>query len=136
MRTAFVNGRILLAEGWREDLLVLVEDGRVSALVPGGGADGSRLGARTVDLEGDALVPGFIDVQVNGGGGVLFNDAPTPEGAAAIAQAHGRLGVTGVTPTLISGDLGLIDRAMRAVEAAMTAGAPGVLGRSHDRLAL
>ncbi len=48
------------------------------------------------------LVPGFIDIQVNGGGDVLFNDAPTPETIHAIAKAHRRFGTTALLPTLIS----------------------------------
>ena len=48
------------------------------------------------------LAPGFIDVQVNGGGDVLFNDEPTAEGIAAIAAAHRRFGTTALLPTLIS----------------------------------
>jgi N-acetylglucosamine-6-phosphate deacetylase len=125
MRTAFLNGPILLETGWREDLALLVEKGRVAALLPEASlpADAVR-----IDLEGESLVPGLIDVQVNGGGGTLFNDAPTVEGIAAIAAAHRRLGTAGLLPTLISGDLALIDRAMRAVEAAIEQGVPGVLG--------
>src|SRR6059058_4163378 len=48
------------------------------------------------------LAPGFIDVQVNGGGDVLFNEQPTPEGIAKIAAAHRRFGTTGLLPTLIT----------------------------------
>src|SRR6185436_11024038 len=48
------------------------------------------------------LTAGFIDTQVNGGGDVLFNDDPTPEGIAAIAAAHRRFGTTGLLPTLIT----------------------------------
>ena len=77
--------------------------------------------------EGIWLAPGFIDVQVNGGGDVLFNDAPTPAGISAIVAAHRRFGTTGLLPTLIS------DTApkMRAASAAVSAAAkvcPGVLG--------
>ena len=51
---------------------------------------------------GAFVAPGFIDLQVNGGGGVLLNDQPTPEGIRAIAVAHRRLGTTAIVPTLIS----------------------------------
>jgi N-acetylglucosamine-6-phosphate deacetylase len=73
------------------------------------------------------LVPGFIDVQVNGGGDVLFNDTPTPEAIAAIAAAHRRFGTTGLLPTLISDS----SEKMRAASAAVAAASrdlPGVLG--------
>jgi len=48
------------------------------------------------------LAPGFIDLQVNGGGGVLLNDQPTAEGMRAIAQAHRQFGTTACLPTLIT----------------------------------
>src|SRR5271155_3477178 len=51
--------------------------------------------------EGAWLAPGFVDVQVNGGGDVLFNDEPTPDGIAAIVAAHRQFGTTALVPTLI-----------------------------------
>jgi N-acetylglucosamine-6-phosphate deacetylase len=76
---------------------------------------------------GSWLTPGFIDVQVNGGGDVLFNDSPTPEGIAAIAAAHRRFGTTGLLPTLISDTPEKMRLAGEAVTAAMRI-CPGVLG--------
>jgi N-acetylglucosamine-6-phosphate deacetylase len=67
-------------------------------------------------------------VQVNGGGGVLFNDDPNPESIRAIGAAHRRFGTTGFLPTLISDDLGTIGRAIDAVQSALDAGMAGVLG--------
>lgn len=81
-----------------------------------------------VHLPGDAwLAPGFIDVQVNGGGDVLFNDEPTEEGIAAIAAAHRRFGTTGLLPTLISDTYDKMRQALAAARAA-AASNPGVLG--------
>src|SRR5262249_31341759 len=78
---------------------------------------------------GDAawLAPGFIDTQVNGGGDVLLNDAPTPEAMSAIAAAHRQFGTTSLLPTLISDTP---DKMQRALAASGTAVAhdPGVLG--------
>ena len=124
MRTVLINGRVLTGDVLREDVAVVLDGDRIADVVP---ADAAPDGAR-VDLDGGTLLPGFIDTQVNGGGGVLFNDEPTVEGIAAIAAAHRRFGATGFLPTLISDDLDVIDRAMRAVEAAMEQGVPGVLG--------
>jgi N-acetylglucosamine-6-phosphate deacetylase len=76
---------------------------------------------------GTWLAPGFIDVQVNGGGDVLFNDSPTPDGILAIAAAHRRYGTTGLLPTLISDTPEKMQRASEAIAAAMRA-CPGVLG--------
>ncbi len=84
--------------------------------------------SRTVRLDGGVLAPGFIDLQVNGGGGMLFNDAPTAEAAARIAAAHRRFGTTSLLATLISDDATTTEAAIGAVEAALAAGAPGVLG--------
>ncbi len=82
----------------------------------------------TVRLGGGWLLPGFIDTQVNGGGDVLFNDVPTVEGIRTIAAAHRRFGTTGMLPTLISDDLLAVEAAIDAVEAAIAAGVPGILG--------
>jgi N-acetylglucosamine-6-phosphate deacetylase len=121
---AIFPDRVLVDGAWLEGHAVLVEDGRITAITA---ADGLPVDVG-VDRVAGSLVPGFIDTQVNGGGGVLFNDAPTVEGIAAIAAAHRRFGTTGLLPTLISDDLSVIRRAVEAVDAAIDAGVPGVLG--------
>ncbi|MCR6663890.1 MAG: N-acetylglucosamine-6-phosphate deacetylase [Luteimonas sp.] len=126
MSTALVNGRVLLDDGFRDDLVVLVEDGRIVDVLDGG--DRRAHAATRVDLEGGYLVPGFIDVQVNGGGGVLFNNTPTVDGIAAIARAHRRFGVTGLLPTLISDRIEVMRAAVAAASEAIAQHAPGVLG--------
>jgi N-acetylglucosamine-6-phosphate deacetylase len=123
--TAFLNGRVLRDSGFETGKAVLVEGGRITAIVPGVDVPAQ---ARRIDLDGAILVPGFIDVQVNGGGGALFNDAPTVETIATIGAAHRRFGTTGFLPTLISDDLSVMREAVRAVDAAIAAGVPGVLG--------
>lgn len=125
MLAALVNGRVLTDAGVVDGRAVLIENGVVGGIVETGAipADAARH-----DLAGGLLVPGYIDTQVNGGGGVLFNDSPTPEAIAAIGAAHRRFGTTGFLPTLISDDLSVVDRAMRATEAAIEQGVPGVLG--------
>ncbi len=84
--------------------------------------------AGRVDLAGGFLLSGFIDCQVNGGGGILLNDHPTVDGISAIAAAHRRFGTTGMLPTLISDDLSTVARTIVAVDAAIVAGVPGILG--------
>jgi N-acetylglucosamine-6-phosphate deacetylase len=74
------------------------------------------------------LAPGFIDVQVNGGGDVLFNDNPTREGIAAIVAAHRRFGTTALLPTLITDTAEKMRAAAAAAVHAMTTAEPGVLG--------
>jgi N-acetylglucosamine-6-phosphate deacetylase len=126
MRTALVNGRILAGEGVVSGRTLLLSGSRIEALADPG--DPRCREAAIVDIEGQLLVPGFIDVQVNGGGGVLFNDDPSPESIQAIGAAHRRFGTTGFMPTLISDDLETIGRAIDAVQSALDAGMPGVLG--------
>jgi len=125
MVTALVNGRVLRAGALRDGEAVLLDGDRIAAIVPAGDvpADVARH-----DLGGAMLLPGFIDTQVNGGGGVLFNDSTSVEGIAAIGAAHRRYGTTGFLPTLISDDLDVIRHAVAAVDAAIEQGVPGVLG--------
>ena len=126
MRTALMNGRLLTEEGLVSGRTLLISGARIEALVDP--TDSRCSGVAIVDLEGQLLLPGFIDVQVNGGGGVLFNDDPTLESIRAIGAAHRRFGTTGFLPTLISDDLDTIGRAITAVQSAVHAGLPGVLG--------
>ena len=122
---ALVNGRILLDGGLARGRALLVADGRIQGVV-----DDGRLpqDARRIDLEGGLLAPGFIDLQVNGGGGVLLNDAPEPATIARIGEAHRRYGTTGFLPTLITTDRATMARAIDAVRRAIDGGMPGVLG--------
>ena len=125
-RRALVNARVLLDEGFVEGRAVIVEGDRIAAVVPEG--DARARSAERHDLAGAMLVPGFLDTQVNGGGGVLFNDAPTVETLRTIGQAHRRFGTTGLMPTLISDDLSVIAEAIEAVRAALEQKVPGIVG--------
>jgi N-acetylglucosamine-6-phosphate deacetylase len=126
VRTALVNGRILAGERIVSGQTVLLSEGRIEGVVLAG--DPRCRDAVTVDLEGQILLPGFIDVQVNGGGGVLFNDDPSLESIRAIGAAHRRFGTTGFLPTLISDDLDTIGQAIAAVQASLDARLPGPIG--------
>jgi N-acetylglucosamine-6-phosphate deacetylase len=126
MPLALVNGRVLQGDSLLEGHTVLIEAARISAVVPD--ADARCRGAARYDLGGGLLLPGFIDSQVNGGGGVLFNDSPSVEAIRTIGAAHRRFGTTGFLPTLISDDLEVVARAIAAVRAALAAAVPGVLG--------
>jgi N-acetylglucosamine-6-phosphate deacetylase len=126
MSLALINGRVLRADRFVRGQCVLIEHGRILAVAP---PDDARCrAAERYDLGGGLLLPGFIDLQVNGGGGVLFNDAPSVESIRAIGAAHRRFGTTAFLPTLISADLDIVARAITAVRGAIAAGVPGVLG--------
>lgn len=126
MTTAFTNARVLTGDGFWDDVAVLVDKGVVSAIVDANDARVQDADVR--DLGGDYLLPGFIDCQVNGGGDVLFNDAPTVETIRRIGAAHRTFGTTGFLPTLISDDTDVMRAAIAAVDAAIAEGVPGVLG--------
>ncbi len=121
----FSNGHIVTPAAVLTDATMVVEDGRIVSLDAAPVADTV---AETIDLDGGWIMPGFVDTQVNGGGGVLFNDATTVEGIAAIGAAHARYGTTAFMVTLISDTPDVIARALDAVDAAIDAGVPGVVG--------
>ena len=125
MATALVNGRVLLDGRLESGKAVLIERDRIAAVVAESDAPAR---AERYDLAGGLLVPGFIDTQVNGGGGALFNDAPTAETIRTIGRAHRAFGTTGFLPTLISDDLSVIRSGIEAVASAIAEGVPGVLG--------
>ncbi|MCW3848033.1 N-acetylglucosamine-6-phosphate deacetylase [Sphingomonas sp. LB-2] len=122
MRLRVANGGIVAGRAVLPAATIHVEDGRIADIAP----DAS--GAPDIDLGGGWLVPGFIDTQVNGGGGVLFNDSITVEAIAAIGAAHARFGTTAFLPTLISDSPERIAAALDAADAAIAAGVPGVVG--------
>lgn len=124
MTEALVNGRVLIGRTFVTGQAVIIDDGRIQSVQ---NAD-TPIEATVLDLQGHILVPGFIDVQVNGGGDRLFNDDPGIDTIAAIGRAHRQFGTTGFLPTLISDDTGKIAAALDAARSAIAAGVPGVLG--------
>ena len=107
------------------DRAVVVDGSRIAALVP---RRDVPAGVPVAALpEGLWLAPGFIDTQVNGGGGALFNDTPTPDAVATIVRAHRKFGTTALLPTLITDVPETTAKAIRAVDEA-AASMPGVIG--------
>ncbi len=124
MRFAIAGARIFDGETMLDGHAVVIEAGRIAAIVPA-----ERLGA---DLEirhvEGLLAPGFIDAQVNGGGGVLFNDERSVEGIRAIGAAHRRFGTTGFLPTFVTDTRERMAEAVDAAREALQARVPGLLG--------
>lgn len=104
---------------------LLVEHGRVAGIVPVPDIPGDYAATR---LGKGILAPGFVDLQVNGGGGVMLNDAPTVDTMSTIAAAHARLGTTALLPTLITDTPDQTRAAIEAAVAAIAAGMPGIAG--------
>ena len=125
-RLALLNGRVLTDRGFEAGLAVLIEDGRIALVTTP--QDALKQATQSHDLQGALLLPGFIDCQVNGGGGVLFNNAPDVDALRRIGAAHRRFGTTGFLPTLISDDVDVMEKAIAATRQAISEKVPGVLG--------
>jgi len=115
-KIAFINGRIFDGETFRQNEALLVDDELISAFtspheIP---SDYS-----IVDLKNDMLSAGFIDLQVNGGGGVLFNNTPNEAGLKSITQAHLKYGTTSLMPTVISDTTDKVNDCVNAVRNAI-----------------
>jgi N-acetylglucosamine-6-phosphate deacetylase len=104
---------------------VVVDGARIVRVLPQ--AETAAVPITTTLPEGLWLAPGFVDLQVNGGGDALFNDAPTVATIATIAAAHRKFGTTGFLVTLITDAAEKTAAAMAAVQAAMDT-EPALLG--------
>ena len=123
--TAFTGARIFDGDLWHQGAALLVEAGRIAAIV----ADPDvPTGAILTSLDGARIVPGFVDLQVNGGGGVLLNEQPDVDGIRTICTAHARFGTTALLPTLITDTPEVTARAIVAGIAAKAENVPGFLG--------
>lgn len=107
-------------EGINENISVRIEGGRIAEVIEGAPPDALKLDG--------LLAPGFLDIQVNGGGGVLFNDEPSVKALKTISAAHARFGVTGFMATFISDERDRMAQAIEAVAQAMAEGVPGLMG--------
>ena len=122
---AVSGARIFDGHDWHDDAALLIEFGHVAGIVRAGDIPART---QTVPLEGGCIVPGFIDLQVNGGGGVLLNNAPTLDSIRTICAAHARFGTTALLPTLITDSVAVNVAAIAAGKAAAEQGVPGFIG--------
>lgn len=124
-RKKITGARIFDGIDCHDGAALLIESGHVKAIVP---ASAAPVEAETIDARGLLLVPGFIDLQVNGGGGVLLNDEPTLDGIRQICSAHARFGTTALLPTLITDRREVRAAAIKSGIEAKAAAVPGFLG--------
>lgn len=122
---ALIGARIFDGHGWHDDKALVIDAGKVSAIVPLADVPAS---ATRIDASGQIIAPGFIDCQVNGGGGVLLNDNPSADHIAQICSAHARFGTTALLPTLITDTRDVTRAAIAAGHAAKAAQVPGFIG--------
>src|SRR6202790_4820835 len=125
-RLAVAADRIFDGYRWHNDAVILIDRGVVQGIAPRGQSMDDW--PTEVMPPGTVLAPGFIDLQVNGGGGLLLNDDPTPRAMRAIARAHRRYGTTSCLPTLISDTRAKTTAAIAAAKS--VAGTEGIRG-SH-----
>lgn len=122
---ALTGARIFDGAGWRDDAALVVSSGLVEAIVERRAIPAD---AETVDLGGGVLAPGFVDLQVNGGGGVMLNDHPDLASIETICQAHAPFGTTALLPTLITDTPEITAAAIAAGAEAVRRKVPGFLG--------
>jgi N-acetylglucosamine-6-phosphate deacetylase len=125
MAFALAGAKVFDGEKLHDGLAVVVVGNRIADVVPAGQL------AETIErriLRGGILAPGFIDVQVNGGGGALLNGHPSLETVRRIAGSHRAFGTTGMLPTVITDAPHVLAEAISAVRAALAAKVPGVAG--------
>ncbi len=120
----FTGARLFDGKRFFDDHALVVEGASIQALVP---LRDCPRGGDEIDLGGGILAPGFVDWQINGGGGALFNAEPTIDGIARIAAAHRREGVTGFLPTVVTDDPEVLAAALSAARVAHVR-VPGALG--------
>jgi len=98
-RYAITGARIFDGVSWHDEAALIVSGDSVEAIVP---ARDLEAGLTRVDVGGGLLAPGFVDLQVNGGGGLMINDRPHVDTIRTICAAHAPFGTTALLVTLIT----------------------------------
>jgi len=115
----FNYDRLFNGETWLHNGHIVISDGQITHLAKG------KLATADAHLEGE-VIPGLIDVQVNGGGGVLLNHSPSVAGLQKMYQAHAQFGTSAMLPTLITDDIEVIEQTAQAISQARELA--GILG--------
>lgn len=102
-----------------------VADGQTLTIIDNAALPSS---ADVIHLDGGVLTPGFVELQANGGGGVLFNDHPTLEGIQTILKAHRQFGTVAMLPTFITDTPDRLAQAMQAIREGIAQGVKGLIG--------
>ena len=123
--SALAAERIFDGEQFHTHSALVWDENKIVGIVP---VDNLSSDINCIDLGHCTIAPGFIDLQVNGGGGVMFNQSPTPEGIHTIIQAHRRHGSAYCLPTLISDTMETMADALSAVQQALEDKQSGILG--------
>ena len=122
---AFVGATVFDGCEFHVDCALLTLNGRVLGIFP---ETDSREAEFVTELAGGFVVPGFVDLQVNGGGGIMFNDDPCVATLELLAKTHAGLGATSILPTLVTDSRETTSAAIEAALAATETGVTGILG--------
>ncbi|TPW32468.1 N-acetylglucosamine-6-phosphate deacetylase [Martelella alba] len=125
MTTIVTGARIFDGAETHEGKVLVIEDGKIADLIASADAPAAD---KVVAADGQLIVPGFVDLQVNGGGGVLLNNDPSVKGLSTICAAHAQFGTTALLPTLITDGPDVVHAAVLAGADATAQGVPGFLG--------
>jgi N-acetylglucosamine-6-phosphate deacetylase len=125
MKKALVGARIFTGEEFLDDYALVIAGEKIEALVPRAQLDSSIPQAI---LTGGVLAPGFIDLQVNGGGGAFFTNDTSVDAIQTMLDGHRPTGTTSLMPTLVSDTRAVHQAGVKAVADAVAAGIKGVLG--------
>ncbi len=124
MLTQIINGHILTPQGWMKDGSVLISDGTILEVT---NSDLAVIGAKVVDAKGMYIIPGFVAMNIHGGGGFDFSEC-TDEAFEGAVAAHRKYGATTIFPTVLAHDLSVIERAAAVCERMMAKKKGLVLG--------
>jgi N-acetylglucosamine-6-phosphate deacetylase len=119
-KTRFHAQRLFDGQAFLDDQVLTIVDGKITDI----DQDTSKVDVIATGL----VVPGYIDLQVNGGGGALFNDSPSVDNLKKIMSAHAKFGTTAMMPTLITDKFEVMQQAADAIAQALSEGVPGIVG--------
>ncbi|GAB4046288.1 N-acetylglucosamine-6-phosphate deacetylase [Spirosoma litoris] len=123
----FSNATVFTGEEWLSNASVRIDNGRIQEISTAETfVDSSD--PTVIDLNGDYLLPGFVDLQLYGGSDLFLNDQPTPETVRHIYDSHVRNGTTTLLPTIHSTSLAIMQQSMAAVQVVRNENPFGVPG--------
>ncbi len=125
MKRAITGAQVFDGLLMHTDAALLLDGDTIDGIIPATDIPG----AYAVDaVARGTIMPGFVDLQVNGGGGVMFNDDPSVATLETIAAAHAQTGTRALLPTLITDTPDCLRAGVDAVEQAIAAGVAGIIG--------
>ena len=124
-RFALLGARIFDGDAWHQDSALVVRGGLIEGVMP---VEAVAADVERIETGGGIIAPGFVDLQVNGGGGVMLNDHPDIATLEAICRAHAPFGTTALLPTLITDTPDMTRAALAAGAEATRRKVPGFLG--------